>query len=559
MSGKPYWVGIGFILLGLMTGCGPSEKTPVDAGPNAGSNHNDLIKLFHEFREFQKPRITDGVPDYSAAAMRDQWEGLQRFQNRLAAMDFRAWPVPQQVDYLIVRAEMNGLEFNHRVLRSWSKDPCFYLQSQSGAGPVIYGALRIPQGLPMSPERMTEFGTQLRALPKIFDRAKKNLTEGARDLATIAIWGAKEESEEYQALADWLQAYHPELTADALRAKAAVEDYGNWLEQSKERMAVPSGVGKENYSWWLKNVQLFPYTWEDCREIVQLEDNRMRACLKLEEHRNRDLPPLIPVDDRKEHQRRKEDSLEYLKEFLRDEKIMTIPDYLDISGYLYPGGIPREEPWPRQRDFFEQTGDREPLPEQAHEFIGHYFDELRQGRDARPIRGTRRLYEIDWIRSEGFAFALEELLMHAGYLDRRPHPQRSREIVYLQAAFRRCRAMADLKLHSREFDLEQAMRYCVDCAPNGWLLDNGPHVRYEMQTTLRFVGWHMGMVVGKVQFIKLLKDRADELGDGFDLGRFMDEFLAAGMIPMSLIRWEMTGQEDEVKGLLAPGPPLGGH
>jgi uncharacterized protein (DUF885 family) len=80
-----------------------------------------------------------------------------------------------------------------------------------------------------------------------------------------------------------------------------------------------------------------------------------------------------------------------------------------------------------------------------------------------------------------------------------------------------------------------------------------------MQTTLRFVGWHMGMVVGKIQFIKLLKDRAGELGDRFDLGQFMDEFLAAGMIPMSLIRWEMTGRDDEIKELLAPGPPLESH
>jgi uncharacterized protein (DUF885 family) len=95
------------------------------------------------------------------------------------------------------------------------------------------------------------------------------------------------------------------------------------------------------------------------------------------------------------------------------------------------------------------------------------------------------------------------------------------------------------------------MQYCVECAPNGWLLDNGPHVRYEMQTTLRFVGWHMGMVMGKVQFIKFLTDRAEQLGEKFELGQFIDEYLAAGMIPMSLIRWEMTGLDDEMKELLA--------
>jgi len=39
------------------------------------------------------------------------------------------------------------------------------------------------------------------------------------------------------------------------------------------------------------------------------------------------------------------------------------------------------------------------------------------------------------------------------------------------------------------------------------------------------------------------------LGDKFNLQQFMDEFLAAGMIPMSLIRWEMTGFEGEIKKL----------
>jgi len=38
-----------------------------------------------------------------------------------------------------------------------------------------------------------------------------------------------------------------------------------------------------------------------------------------------------------------------------------------------------------------------------------------------------------------------------------------------------------------------------------------------------------------------------QLGDKFDLCQFMDGFLAAGMIPMSLTRWEMTGYDDEIK------------
>ena len=64
------------------------------------------------------------------------------------------------------------------------------------------------------------------------------------------------------------------------------------------------------------------------------------------------------------------------------------------------------------------------------------------------------------------------------------------------------------------------------------------------------VGWHTHMVVGKVQFMKLLRDRSQQLGDAFVLKDFMDEFYSLGALPMSLIRWEMTGYDDEIKKLI---------
>jgi uncharacterized protein (DUF885 family) len=102
-------------------------------------------------------------------------------------------------------------------------------------------------------------------------------------------------------------------------------------------------------------------------------------------------------------------------------------------------------------------------------------------------------------------------------------------------------------MHSREWTLEDAVKYCVANAPHGELLADSHHLWYEMATTLRGVGHHMLMVVGKVQFMKLFRDRANQLGDDFDLKIFMDEFFSSGSIPISLIRWEMTGYDDEMK------------
>jgi len=511
------------------------------------SDYEDLVTLFKEFREFHKPEMTNGIPDYSASAMEEKRLGLKHFQDRLAAMDISSWPVSQQVDYHLVRAEMNGMEFYHRVLKPWSRDPCFYLPSQGGAGPVIRIGLRIPESFPLPEDKIEEFKNTLEAIPEMYEQAKVNLIHGAHDFAVMAVRSAKEESERYRKLTDWIAGDHPDLAAAATRAQQSVEDYGLWVEQNLDRMTGIAGVGKENYNWWLKNVHLFPYTWEDCLDIVEREDNRVITFLKLEENRNRKLPPIKPVSSQEEYKASVRASLEHVMNFLKEEEIFTVQDYLLIDVYLGYRLRSAKGPWPEKHDYFFNFSHRESLPEETHECVGHYFDGLRHRRDERPIRGVRRLYEIDWIRSEGFAFGLEELLMHAGYLDHRP--RRGREVVYEQSAFRTCRALADLRMHSHDYTLKEAMDFAVKCAPHGELLEDSHHLHYEMQTTLRYVGWHMGMVVGKVQFMKLFRDRAKQLGDEFNLRQFMDEFLAAGMIPMSLIRWEMMGFDDEIEKL----------
>ena len=55
--------------------------------------------------------------------------------------------------------------------------------------------------------------------------------------------------------------------------------------------------------------------------------------------------------------------------------------------------------------------------------------------------------------------------------------------------------------------------------------------------------------MGKAHLEKLIADRAEQLGEKFDLKLFFDELHTYGMIPLSLIRWEMTGFDDEIKKL----------
>ena len=90
------------------------------------NDYQDLIILFREFRDFQDPTLVNGIPDFTEIAMNEQYGGLKVLQNKLSEIDTTGWSIPYQVDYHLLRAEMNGLEFQHRILKPWSRDPCFY-------------------------------------------------------------------------------------------------------------------------------------------------------------------------------------------------------------------------------------------------------------------------------------------------------------------------------------------------------------------------------------------------------------------------------------------------
>jgi len=69
----------------------------------------------------------DGVPQLGPDAVSARAAAINDVQNRLGAIDPSRWTVSGKVDYLLVWAKANGMEFEHRVTRPWQKDPILYL------------------------------------------------------------------------------------------------------------------------------------------------------------------------------------------------------------------------------------------------------------------------------------------------------------------------------------------------------------------------------------------------------------------------------------------------
>src|SRR5262249_39751644 len=116
---------------------------PFRSGPAvvaAGSDYDALVALYKDIRADAIPTRLTPAADLSATAIQARAGKIPEFRQRLAAIDPGKWPVDQHVDYLLVRAALDNLDFEHRVLHPWSSDPGFYVDMIQ---PVTYPDLPV--------------------------------------------------------------------------------------------------------------------------------------------------------------------------------------------------------------------------------------------------------------------------------------------------------------------------------------------------------------------------------------------------------------------------------
>jgi hypothetical protein len=475
--------------------------------------------------------------------MARQSRRLKDYQKRLAAIDSSTWPVSKQVDYHLVRAQMNGLDFDHRVLRPWFRDPAFYVTVDFQFGPKMHGGIST-WSLTKLGDNLDLLEPKLKAVPAILEQARENLTGAGGDLTMLGIRSKEREAGIYRKFITALEERNSPLADEARKALRATESFGKWLERNRKRMNAPSGIGIENYNWYLKHVQLVPYSWHEIFTISEREYSRAVAMMKLEEHRNRRLPDLPPERSLESLSRKAVNARKDLWNYLKSGEVLTPPSYMQPNMKRRKPG--RSAPHKERLDYFDNILHRDPLPLIPHDVVGHTPDAIREERDRRPIRGAGLLYFIASFRAEGLATGIEEILMRTGMLDKRP---RSRELTLNLVAHRAARSISDLKMHSNEFTLAEGFRHNVEKTPYGWVEKDSPVMWHDIELYMRQPGYGTSYTIGSTELQNLIADRALQQGRRFNLRSFMDRFLGMGMIPITLARWEMTGLDDEIRKL----------
>ena len=510
-----------------------------------------LVDLWKEFRKLEQGPRLDGAPDYTRSAMEAKARGLRGLRGRLEAFDTAGWPIEHEVDFELVRAEMNGLDFYLRVLRPWARDPAFYnsvwtYKSDTPAheGPTHHALVELWQyEFPLSTAAQEKLATELATIPPLLQQARGNLTGNARELWEAGIGDLRSQAATLDGLRGRISGTSGALRSAVDEALEATNSFVTWLEEQAPSKTAPSGIGKENYTWWLRNVHLVPMSWEEEVELLQRELARAHSSLALEEHKNRQLEPLVAAATAEEYDERAQKAVTEYIDFLEREKILHIEEWMDEALRAQVGSFVPEE----ERNFFRIAMHYDPTTLYTHFY--HWWDLARMEHEphASPIRRVPSLYNIFDSRAEGLSTAFEEIAMHLGLYEDRP---RVREIVWIMLAQRAARGLGSLWVHSGDMTMKEARDFHVDWTPRGWMSEELDLLGFEQLLYLRQPGYGSTYITGKYLFDELLAARKRQVGDeAFDLREFFADVDAAGVIPVSLIQWELTGDPSAVPTL----------
>ena len=520
------------------------------------NNREELETLFNDWRQFEFPPLKKGAPDYSYETFRDRMPEFRKLRERLIEIDKSQLDIESKIDWTIIWAEMNGFEFNFRVLKPWERDPAYYKSVwmnrsdvPAHEGPTHHSVIEIWQyNFPLSVTESAKLDNQLKVIPILNEQAKINLTGNAKDLWIAGIRDIDRQVKDLILILNYPDVKNNQaLVISINEAIESTENFLDWLKTESLKKDGPSGIGKENYTWYQQNVHLVPLTWDDEVMILKRELARAWASLKLEEHKNRNLPNLVPASNPEEYDLIANQASKEFLNFLDKEEIIDVKDFYREALNEHLGEYIPED----KRNFFWITAHLDPKPLYSHFF--HWFElaEMDLNPSNNIIRKEPLLYNIFDSRNEGVATGVEEMFMQTGLYENSP---RSKEIVYILIAQRAARGLGSLYAHANLMSMEEAGKIHSEYTPRGWMKTEKELLIFEQHLYLRQPGYGTSYITGKYLFENALAEysRLNENDVTANLKDFFNKLIKIGNIPMSLFHWEINN-DSSIISQIVPG------
>jgi hypothetical protein len=529
-----------------------------------------LARDFWQWRAFYQPTSSDDIPrierpegwepDWSLASVEKQRQALGDFEGRWQGFTVSEWTIPQQVDYRLIGSAIARVYWELDVLGSWQRNPRFYVYQTLGA---IFEELLMNK--PFDEKRSAEIVRRFARIPKLLEDGKANLEATAvRPFAVATLEILQDLRPRLTKVAQEIQPLLAQVSAEQIIAASeeailALESFRDWLEERLPQMAPDAAVGRENYSYFLKNVALMPFTPEQLTAMGRQEWERSIAFEAFAKERTKGVPELPLFESQAEEIGGEELAEIKIRQFLEERNILTVPDWmqhyinLPMPAYIEPlaglgvvddltsptrlheNGL-RYIPQPSMElGYFELSAALDPRPLIVHEGVpGHYFQMTLSWAHENEVRR----YYYDSGANEGIGFYAEEMMLQMGLFDDSP---RTREIICNFMRLRALRVEVDVKLALGEFTIDKATEYLQTKTPMDY-----ETARSEAVFFASLPGQAITYQIGKLQIVKFLADARQQMGDEFNLRAFHDYVWKNGNNPIALLRWEYLGLDDEI-------------
>jgi uncharacterized protein (DUF885 family) len=543
------------IVLSANSSTAQKSTTPADLRQMAADHYNWRNQNFPVFSSDAGLHTWDNrLTDFSLSAVLARRLQAKELLAKVEAMPTANWSKDDRIDWLLFRAQLEGVVFFNRVIDSEQTDPQTYVNECSNG---IFSLLKKNYDTPRN--RALAATARLKQMPAVIEQGKQNLIKPVRLYAQLAIDSARSiDSLFTDSLMTLAKDLSPAEMSDLVKSRDAaltsIHGFADWLERRLPGMVAFKPMGEENYNYILKNVYLLPIDAKQVEMLGQAELARYRALESLlPDPSLADPNPArsknIPADQQaflKAYESREAEMVNFLK----TNNLVTLPPYLgrfeirqlpeafkptSPGGFMNPPGVYDKDDSgfyfiptynPASKNFYIRAAIEDPRPILGHEGIPGHFLQLSI---ANHLKNEIRRQHGDGIIIEGWALYGEEMLSRTGlYANNSPGQG---QILRL-SRYRAARIGVDVNLHTGKWTFDQAVNYFMEAGGLDREAATGEAAGSAANPTQKIT-----YMVGKWQIMRLLGKYRDKQGANFRLGQFHDDLIKNGSLPLSIVEW----------------------
>jgi uncharacterized protein (DUF885 family) len=507
----------------------------------------------------------DALEDFSAAAITREIEWLRTFRKRLDLVDLAALTADDRVDHRILLGIVDGWLLDLDGVRSWTRSPMIYASAISAGVHDLMTMESAP-----AEERIGRAAAKLKNVPRLLTAARENIKNPPRvfvERAIVMFRGASgllanDLALAFASVAD--ERLQGDLKSTASTARSAIDEYAAELETRVLPIATGDyAVGTVNVEARYRAEELIDLPAASLLSIGERELRRVQADFESAASRvNGSRPARSSVDVWREvlndHPKRGElaaaaqKTVDELFAFIKEKQLVQLPDgervivaaappfdlglasmhssppleAHPVKSYYYVTDAQADWSAERQDAWLQKFNYPTLADISAHEVApGHYVHSLFMRRTPGKIRRI-------WIGlnpfpqpssgQDGWAHYAEQLVADEGFKQEDP---RYRLAQTSEALTRICRMIVGLRLHSKEWSIDQAAAFFESQAHLP-----APAARQEA-TRGTYDPTYGGYFLGKLAAFKLRRDYQAKQGSGFDLREFHERVMTNGIAP----------------------------